>query len=83
MTRNREIDLLDLIECDHKPEVPVSEDGEILYWLCRCGRQVKAKIHAPRGGEKMRLARMMTDAEIASELESLGKKWDAFRVPRQ
>lgn len=27
----------DLIGCDHEPETPVSEDGEIIAWLCRCG----------------------------------------------
>lgn len=38
MTRNYEIDCRDLFECDHTPVVPVVQDGEIIYWLCRCGR---------------------------------------------
>jgi hypothetical protein len=29
MTRNREIDYEDLSNCDHKPETPVCQDGEI------------------------------------------------------
>jgi len=29
----------ELFGCDHEPEVPVEEDGEIVYWLCRCGRK--------------------------------------------
>lgn len=40
MTKNREIRLEDITHCDHSPELPISEDGEILYWICRCGRRV-------------------------------------------
>jgi hypothetical protein len=43
MTRNYELDCRDLFECTHEPETPISEDGEIVGWLCRCGRQVKPK----------------------------------------
>lgn len=39
MTRNRELDLEDIIDCEHVPEIPISENGEILYWLCRCGQE--------------------------------------------
>ncbi len=59
-------------------EVPNEDDLNVAREIFET-HLFKAKIHAPRSGEKMRLARMMTDAEIASELESLGKKWDAFR----
>lgn len=49
MTKNRELDLQDLTECDHKPEIPIcDEDGmEILYWVCRCGKEK----HYPQEGE--------------------------------
>lgn len=42
MTRNRELDLEDLYECDHTPSVPIVDDytGEIEYWVCNCGKQV-------------------------------------------
>ena len=40
MTRNYEIDCRDLVECQHEPETPICQDGEIIGWLCRCGRQV-------------------------------------------
>jgi hypothetical protein len=41
MTRNREIDLRDLTECDHTPEVAVTgQDGTITHWLCRCGKPI-------------------------------------------
>lgn len=43
MTRNREIDCLDLFECDHSPETPISDEGEIVGWLCRCGKRVEPK----------------------------------------
>jgi uncharacterized cupin superfamily protein len=40
MTRNREMDLEDLCECDHEPEVATaadSRDPESVIWRCRCG----------------------------------------------
>ena len=37
MTRNREIDCDDLRNCDHSPQLPITEDGELAYWLCSCG----------------------------------------------
>lgn len=39
MTRNYEIDCRDLIECDHTPETPVSDGGEITHYVCRCGQK--------------------------------------------
>ena len=39
MTRNNEIDLQDLIECDHALEIPVTEGVDIVYWMCRCGKK--------------------------------------------
>lgn len=39
MTRNYEMDLGDIFNCDHTPEIPVVEEGEIVFWLCRCGRR--------------------------------------------
>jgi hypothetical protein len=41
MTRRRDLMLEDLIGCDHKLELPITEDGEILYWRCRCGEVQK------------------------------------------
>jgi len=32
--------LEDLFECSHAPEVPISDDGEIIAWYCRCGLEV-------------------------------------------
>lgn len=29
----------DIFGCDHEPETPVIENGEIVHWLCRCGRK--------------------------------------------
>lgn len=41
MTRNREIDCLDLFYCQHDPEIPVcDEDGIVVEWRCRCGQVV-------------------------------------------
>ena len=46
MTRNYEIDCRDLFECDHEPEVAVSDDGIVVAWHCRCGK-VKVKVTKP------------------------------------
>jgi len=43
MTRNRELDLADIFDCNHEPEIPVVEKGEIIFWLCRCGRRHNPK----------------------------------------
>ena len=37
MTRNRDLRLEDLQGCNHEPTIPISENGEILYWRCSCG----------------------------------------------
>lgn len=30
----------DLFGCDHEPIIPVVDDsGQVLYWLCQCGRK--------------------------------------------
>lgn len=39
MTRRSDMMLEDLIGCNHEPETPITQDGEIIYWLCRCGRE--------------------------------------------
>lgn len=39
MTRRRDLMCEDIFGCDHTPETPVTEEGEIVYWLCRCGRK--------------------------------------------
>jgi hypothetical protein len=51
MTRNRELDCEDLFECDHAPEVPISKDGEIVEWRCRCGRRVPAPKRRDKDGK--------------------------------
>lgn len=39
MTRRSDMMLEDIFGCDHTPETPITDDGgEILYWVCRCGR---------------------------------------------
>lgn len=43
MTRNRDLDLLDLTECEHAPIIPVTEGGVIVYWLCDCGKRIDLK----------------------------------------
>lgn len=42
MTRRRDMMLLDIIECNHVPMIPVVEDNVILHWLCGCGREIPA-----------------------------------------
>lgn len=40
MTRNSDLRLEDIFECQHTPETPIVDDcGEILYWVCRCGHR--------------------------------------------
>lgn len=41
MTRRSDLMLEDLTGCDHRPETPIVDaiNGEIVYWLCRCGRR--------------------------------------------
>ena len=40
MTRRSDLMCEDIFGCEHTPEVPVSEDGEIVGWYCRCGANV-------------------------------------------
>jgi len=43
MTRRRDLMLEDLLGCTHEPETPVTDtegSGEILYWICRCGKRL-------------------------------------------
>ena len=37
MTRRSDLMLEDLIGCDHEPTLPVTQNGEVLYWRCTCG----------------------------------------------
>jgi len=39
MTRRSDMMCEDLFGCTHEPETPVVQDGEIVMWLCRCGRE--------------------------------------------
>lgn len=46
MTRRSDLMLEDLMGCDHEPETPVSQGGEIIYWMCRCGRKCELREEA-------------------------------------
>lgn len=39
MTRRRDLMLEDLTGCNHEPTIPISENGEVLYWRCTCGQR--------------------------------------------
>lgn len=39
MTRRRNLACADLFACKHKPSIPISQDGDILYWRCECGQK--------------------------------------------
>lgn len=41
MTKRSDMMLENIFGCKHEPETPISQYGEIIYWLCRCGRKVK------------------------------------------
>jgi hypothetical protein len=28
------------LSCKHEPEMPIFEQGEIIYWMCRCGLKI-------------------------------------------
>lgn len=47
MTRRRDLICEDIFGCTHEPETPVSDGGEILYWMCRCGRRVPENAQRP------------------------------------
>jgi hypothetical protein len=38
MTKNYELDLRDIVDCAHEPETPIVSEGEIVGYVCRCGR---------------------------------------------
>lgn len=40
MTRHRDLMCEDLFECQHKAEIPISSEGMIVEWRCRCGKTV-------------------------------------------
>jgi hypothetical protein len=38
----------DIFGCDHAPEIPISDNGQIVFWVCRCGaRQVEPRPPTP------------------------------------
>lgn len=39
MTRRSDLMLEDLRGCNHEMTIPISENGEILYWRCTCGER--------------------------------------------
>lgn len=65
MTRRSDLMCEDLFGCDHEPEVPVSEGGAVVEWMCRCGRRVRAP-------EKAAGARDDVDALVAEILRRTG-----------
>jgi hypothetical protein len=44
----------DLFGCDHTPETPISDGGEIVSWVCRCGliHPVEKEAVAPKEEKK-------------------------------
>jgi hypothetical protein len=44
MTRRSDLMCEDIFGCTHEPETPIIDEYsmEIEYWMCRCGRRVKA-----------------------------------------
>jgi hypothetical protein len=53
MTRNSDLRLEDIAGCQHTPEIPIVDDcaGEILYWVCRCGRRCVTPIVSTQSKE--------------------------------
>jgi hypothetical protein len=51
MTRRRDLMCEDIFECAHKPEIPISDNGEIMYWLCRCGKKIPLPEYQGTGEE--------------------------------
>jgi hypothetical protein len=47
MTRRSDLMCEDLFGCSHEGETPIVQDGQIVYWRCRCGRRV-----APQSAEE-------------------------------
>lgn len=54
MTRRRDLMCEDIFECDHEPEVAISEGGEVIAWRCRCGRKTVSveEVQRQRAAEK-------------------------------
>ena len=40
MTRNYELDLRDIVDCAHEPELPIVEEGKVVGYVCRCGKTI-------------------------------------------
>lgn len=70
MTRNSELNCEDLFGCDHRPETPISDNGQVTGWLCRCGREVNAP---PQRQESYRKLVMRTLREMSSEDTPYGR----------
>jgi len=65
MTRRRDLMCEDLFGCDHEPEIPVTDGGEIIYWRCRCGK----KKWTPPTEEKSDDGKEDTDAAVPAGSE--------------
>lgn len=57
MTRNRELDLQDIVDCAHEPELPVTENGAIIGYACRCGRYTPINGNTPDVEESLKRER--------------------------
>ena len=49
MTRYSDMMCEDIFGCNHAPETPITQDGEIVEWRCRCGKIV---YHEPEPAKK-------------------------------
>jgi len=67
----------ELFGCDHEPEVPVEEDGEIVYWLCRCGRKHYPEPEGPELWQRplLREVQRVLDSLTPKEREVLEKRF--------
>jgi len=69
VTRNYEIDLEDLQECEHAPEEPVvSSDGVVTRWLCRCGQWVLPPTKQNGELQNMSVVFDVTEANFQTEV---------------
>ena len=51
MTRRRDLMCEDIFGCCHEPEIPISQDGEIVAWVCACGARTHPVSPKPAASE--------------------------------
>lgn len=77
MTRRSDLMLEDIEGCDHQPETAVSMRGEVIHWLCRCGRKHEPGASEPT--ENARLRMRVKELEMAALQTEPGVR-DALRA---